>query len=219
MRDNEVHPQTESIQGIVPQSEDDADQSALASSRRRIRLGLLLTIFGYLLFLLGARPSLFNLDRSRVIGFVQISVFLIGLGLITLGSYIALNALWPNGKKTIAADIGSRLISTGYVICVFTGMADIFGMGSHPLPEVFFGPLQARGVSIGMATIALGFLLLLQYKHSHENNSSSERNNADQTNKEEDIPLEEQETIQPEPIELAKEPAIARNMASLESNL
>ncbi len=48
-------------------------------SRGRMRIGLAMTVFGYLLFLLGARPSLFNLDRSRVIGFVQISVFLIGL--------------------------------------------------------------------------------------------------------------------------------------------
>ncbi len=136
----------------------------LTYPKRTIRIGLVLTILGYLLFLLGARPSLFNLDRSRVIGFVQISVFLIGLAFITIGSYLTLNALWPEGKKTIAADIGSRLISTGYVICVFTAMADIFGLGSHPLPEVYFGPLQAQGMMIGMATIGIGFLLLIRYK-------------------------------------------------------
>ena len=136
--------------------------------RRRIKLGLTMVVFGYLVFLLGARPSLFNLDRSRVIGFVQISVFLIGLGAIVLGSYLTLNAFWPNGKKTIAADLGSRVISTGYVICVFTAMADIFGLGSHRLPDVFFGPLQARGVAIGMATIALGFLLLIRYRHPED---------------------------------------------------
>ncbi len=130
----------------------------------KIRIGLGLAVVGYLLFLLGARPSIFGLDRSRVIGFVQISVFLIGLGIITVGSYLTLNAVWPNGKKTIAADIGTRLISTGYVICVFTGMADIFGLGSHRLPNVFFGPLQARGMGIGMATIATGFLLLIRYR-------------------------------------------------------
>jgi hypothetical protein len=99
-----------------------------------------------------------------VIGFVQISVFLVGLGFITMGSYLTLNSLWPEGKKTIAADIGSRLISTGYVICVFTAMADIFGLGSHHLPDVYFGPLQAQGMMIGMATIAIGFLLLIRYK-------------------------------------------------------
>jgi hypothetical protein len=132
--------------------------------KTRIQIGLGLAVFGYLLFLLGARPSLFNLDRSRVIGFVQISVFLVGLALITLGSYLTLDTFWPEGEKSIPADIGSRLISTGYVICVFTAMADIFGLGSHRLPNVFFGPLQARGMVIGMGTIALGFLLLIRYR-------------------------------------------------------
>jgi hypothetical protein len=171
-------------QPFSPQ-EADSEDIDLSYSKIRIRIGLIMSIIGYLFFLLGARPSLFNLDRSRVIGFVQISVFLVGLGLITLGSYLTLNALWPDGKKTIAADIGSRLISTGYVICVFTAMADIFGLGSHRLPNVFFGPLQARGMAIGMATIAIGFLLLIRYKRpekksSNKNNPDNQKNKAQQ---------------------------------------
>ncbi len=146
------------------QPQDGSREGLTDFPKSRIRIGLVVAVLGYFLFLLGARPSLFSLDRSRVIGFVQISVFLIGLALITLGSYLTLNALWPEGKKTIAADIGSRLISTGYVISVFTAMADIFGLGSHRLPDVFFGPLQARGMVIGMGTIAIGFLLLIRYK-------------------------------------------------------
>jgi len=168
-------------QPLSPPDADSEDMD-LSYSKVRIRIGLIMSIIGYLFFLLGARPSLFNLDRSRVIGFVQISVFLVGLGLITLGSYLTLNALWPDGKKTIAADIGSRLISTGYVICVFTAMADIFGLGSHRLPNVFFGPLQARGMAIGMATIAIGFLLLIRYKRP-EKKSSNKNNPDNQKNK------------------------------------
>lgn len=145
-------------------SETGTNESELTYPKIRVRIGLALAIFGFFLFLLGARPSLFNLDRSRVIGFVQISVFLVGLGIITIGSYLTLNAFWFESKKTIAADIGARLISTGYVICVFTAMADIFGLGSHRLPNVYFGPLQAQGMMIGMATIAIGFLLLIRYK-------------------------------------------------------
>lgn len=140
----------------------------LAFPKVGTRIGLVFAVMGYFFFLLGARPSLFGLDRSRVIGFVQISVFLVGLGLITFGSYLTLNAMWSGIKKTIAAEIGSRLISTGYVISVFTAMADIFGLGSHRLPDVFFGPLQARGVGIGMATIAIGFLLLIRYRHPED---------------------------------------------------
>ena len=136
-------------------------------------MGSAMAVIGYLIFLLGARPALFGLDRSRVIGFVQISVFLVGLALICIGSSLTLNALWPEGKKTIAADIGARLISTGYVICVFTAFADIFGLGSHPLPNVFFGTLQARGMGIGMGTIALGFLLLIRYKRINNNGNGN----------------------------------------------
>jgi hypothetical protein len=168
MKNEPKHSSTETRETDQPVQPDDqvADLNTYSQPKGRIRFGLALTMAGYLMFLLGARPSLFGLDRSRVIGFVQISVFLVGLGIIVLGSYLTLNAFWAPGTKTIAADVGSRVISTGYVICVFTAMADIFGLGSHRLPNVFFGPLQARGVDIGMATIALGFLLLIRYKRS-----------------------------------------------------
>jgi hypothetical protein len=169
------------------QSEDQTQEKNNRSyPKPQVRLGLALTMVGYFMFLLGARPSLFGLDRSRVIGFVQISVFLVGLGIIALGSYLTLNTLWPPGTKTIAADIGSRLISTGYVICVFTAMADIFGLGSHRLPNVFFGPLQARGVAIGMATIAIGFLLLIRYKHPEDEDKPP--NKVKEHDKKEDTP-------------------------------
>jgi len=155
-----TYPQQEDLPAYTEEYSADSD---LSYSKNSIRLGLTLAFIGYLIFLLGARPSLFGLDRSPVVGFVQISVFLLGLAIICLGSYITLNTFWPKGKKTIPAEIGSRLISTGYVICVFTGMADIFGLGSHPLPNVYFGPLQARGMALGMMTIAVGFLLLIRY--------------------------------------------------------
>ncbi|MCB2209413.1 hypothetical protein KQH62_00840 [bacterium] len=165
------------------QQNDQTDQSngIPPFPKRKIRIGLMMAIFGYITFLVGARPGLFNLDRSRVIGFVQISVFLIGLGIIVMGSYITLNSLWPQGKKTIAADIGSRLASTGYVICVFTSMADIFGLGSHRLPNVFFGPLQAQGMAIGMATIGVGFVLMIRYNPSKRKPTDANSEEEDQT--------------------------------------
>ena len=105
-------------------------------SSRRVQIGLTVTLVGFAVFLLGTRPSIFGLDRSPVIGFVQIAVFLVGLSIICIGGYISLMALWKDRKPTIAADIGLRLVSTGYVIAVFTGMADVFGFGSNLLPEV-----------------------------------------------------------------------------------
>ena len=131
--------------------------------RQRMRAGLLITLFGFLVLLVGARPGLFNLDRSQVIGWLQISVFEVGLALISLGGYLSLAALWRQQPFTIAADIGLRLVSTGYVISVFTGMADIFGFGSQTIPAFYFGALQALGVQVGEFVIAIGFLLLIPY--------------------------------------------------------
>jgi hypothetical protein len=134
-------------------------------SRFRIRTGLFMTLCGLLVFLVGARPAIFGMDRSPVVGFVQISVFLVGLATMCIGGYVSLMAFWKNGDRTIAADIGTRLVTTGYVIAVFSGMADVFGFGSHLRPRVpFFGPWQAIGVQIGEAVIAIGFLLLIPYR-------------------------------------------------------
>lgn len=136
--------------------------------RMRVRLGFLLTLFGLFVFMVGAKPAWFGWDRSPVVGFVQIVVFLLGLGLICLGGYVGLLALWKGRERSIPADIGLRLVSTGYIISVFAGMADIFGMGSHSLPQVpYFGPLQATGVLIGEVVIAIGFLLMVPFgKHA-----------------------------------------------------
>ena len=138
----------------------------LNSQRLRTRFGLGIVILGLLIFILGVDPGWFGLDRSPVVGFVQIAVFLVGLALICLGGYIALNALWNGTEKTIAADIGFRLVSTGYVISVATGMADVFGFGTQTFPKIpHFGPMQAIGVLIGELIIAVGFLLLIRWPH------------------------------------------------------
>ena len=134
---------------------------------RRVRVGLGVAIVGFLVYLIGAEPGFFGLDRSPVVGFVQIAVFLIGLGIICLGGYISLAALWNGGPKSIASDIGLRLVATGYVIAVASGMADIFGFGSHGFPNIpRFGSWQMTGVIIGEVVIAIGLVMLIPFKHS-----------------------------------------------------
>ena len=136
-------------------------------SRLRVRVGLALTLFGLWVFMVGAKPGWFSLDRSPVVGFVQIAVFLVGLAMICIGGYIGMLTLWKGTQRTIAADFGLRLVSTGYVVAVFAGMADVFGMGSQFLPDVpYFGPWQAAGVLIGEIMIAIGFLMLIPYRTS-----------------------------------------------------
>jgi hypothetical protein len=135
------------------------------NGRFRIRLGLGVTIFGFIIYMLGAEPGLYGLDRSPVVGFVQIATFLVGLGIICLGGYISLVALWNGAQKSIASDIGLRLVSTGYVIAVACGMADIFGFGSNNYPTIpVFGIYQQIGVFAGEVVIAVGLLLLIPYK-------------------------------------------------------
>jgi hypothetical protein len=146
-------------------------EPAFRVSYLRVRFSLITIGVGLFVFVVGAKPGWFGWDRSPIVGFIQISVFLIGLALICAGGYVGLLALWGKEQRSIIADIGLRLISTGYVIAVFTGMADVFGMGSQPLPGVpYFGPLQSGGVLIGQATIAVGFLMMIPY-HLHMDES------------------------------------------------
>jgi hypothetical protein len=133
--------------------------------KARMRAGLLTALFGLVVFTIGAKPDWFGWDRSKVVGFVQIAVFLIGLAIICVGGGMGLLAFWKGKPRTIIADIGLRLVSTGYVIAVFAGMADVFGMGSQPLPGIpYFGPWQATGVLIGQVLIAIGFLMIIPYR-------------------------------------------------------
>jgi hypothetical protein len=130
----------------------------------RLRLGIGATILGLVVYLLGVDPGMFGMDRSPVMGFVQIAVLLIGLAFMCLGGFITLNALWNGSQKSILADIGLRLVATGYLVAVASGMADILGFGNHPFPRIpYFGPLQAIGVIIGEVAIALGFLMIIPY--------------------------------------------------------
>jgi hypothetical protein len=157
-------PENQSIPSTPLQPDTDPETRQRDLTHFRIRSGLWITLIGSLVFLVGAKPSLFGLDRSSVIGIVQISVFLIGLAAICIGGFLSMMGLWKGSHLSIAADIGLRLVATGYVISVFAGMADVFGFGSHKLPGVpFFGPWQARGVMLGEMLIAVGFLSLIPY--------------------------------------------------------
>lgn len=131
----------------------------------RLRAGLITALVGLFILMVGAKPDWFHWDRSPAVGFVQIAVFLTGLGIICAGGYIGLLGLWRGQSRTLVADSGLRLVSTGYVISVFAGMADVFGMGSQPLPGIpYFGPWQSTGVVIGEVVAAIGFLMMIPYR-------------------------------------------------------
>jgi hypothetical protein len=136
-----------------------------ANGHLRILVGRILAVLGLAVFIIGAEPGLIGQDRSPVVGFIQVAVFLVGLGLICLGGYLSLNALWNGNPKSIIFDIGLRLVATGYVVAVASGMADIFGFGSQHFPDVpFFGPWQEIGVLVGEAVMGVGFLMMIPYR-------------------------------------------------------
>ena len=140
-------------------------EPAFRVSYLRVRFSLICVAIGLLIFVIGAKPNWFGWNRVEVVGFVQIAVFLVGLGLICIGGFIGISALWGKEQRSILADFGSRLIGTGYVIAVFAGMADVFGMGAQTLPDApYFGPLQASGVFIGQVVTAIGFLMFIPYR-------------------------------------------------------
>ncbi len=135
--------------------------------RKRIQAGLLGTFAGFLLVVLGAKPEFFGMDRSPVIGFIQTSAFLVGLGVIGCSGYFCLMSFWPKGYTTITADFGLRLVATGWLIALFSGMADVIGFGSHPMTGlVFFGKLQAMGVEIGEMAMGIGLVMMIMPPHS-----------------------------------------------------
>ena len=129
----------------------------------RIRTGLTIAIIGLAVFSLGANPGIFGLARSPVTGFVQIAVFLFGLAMISFGGFVALKAIWREEELSIIAEIGARLISTGYVVAVASGMADVFGFGSETFPRIpDFGIWQQRGVLVGEILIGIGLVLMFR---------------------------------------------------------
>ena len=133
---------------------------------KRVKIGIALSFLGFLILLVGAKPSLFGMDRSPVIGFVQTATMLVGLGIMCIGGYFALMGFWPRGFTSITADSGIRLVTTGFTISVFSGMADVFGIGSHPIPGIpFFGSLQSLGGVIGEMVIAVGMALMILPPH------------------------------------------------------
>ncbi len=169
-----IHPKVSAnkIPSSTALEEKEALIGKITYSSHRVQAGLGLTLLGMFLFTLGARPAFFGLDRSPIIGFVQITVFEIGLAVICVGGYISLGAFWKNRKSSVISGFGTRFLIMGYVISFFAGMADIIGIGSHRLPLIFFGPLQSLGVLIGQSLSAFGLLMLIPLGSNPSNGKS-----------------------------------------------
>ena len=118
-----------------------------------------LVLLGLLIFLVGISPDLIGMDRSPVVGFVQVGVWLTGLAMLLLAAYLTLRVLRNGRPETLLAEVGVRLIATGYVVSAAASLADFIGIGSHTLPGLVFGHLQVLGLVIGVLVSLLGVVL------------------------------------------------------------
>jgi hypothetical protein len=99
------------------------------------------------------------MDRSPVVGFVQVGVWLFGFALMCFGAYATLRIYRNKHPLSLRAEIGERLIATGYVVAAAASLADFIGIGSHEIPELIFGPIQIIGLVVGIVLALLGIFL------------------------------------------------------------
>jgi hypothetical protein len=118
-----------------------------------------LVLLGLFIFAIGIAPDLIGMDRSPVVGFVQVGVWLSGLALLLLAAYLTVRVLRNGRSQTLLAEVGARLIATGYVVAAAASLADFIGIGSHTLPVLIFGHLQVIGLVVGVFVSLLGVVL------------------------------------------------------------
>ena len=75
-------------------------------SRARVRFGLVIIALGFFIFVVGSKPAWFGWDNSPTVGFIQVSVLLVGLGILCLGGYVGLLALWKGMGKIRPIAVG-----------------------------------------------------------------------------------------------------------------
>jgi hypothetical protein len=126
---------------------------------RQIWRRMVMVFIGVLMFIIGVYPNLIGLNLSPQIGFVQVGVWLIGLGLILLGAYLVVRVVRAGRQNSLRADIGVRLMATAYVVAMVSSLADYIGIGSQYLGYPSFGPVQVVGLAVGVVVSILGLVM------------------------------------------------------------
>lgn len=126
---------------------------------RWARRWMTVALIGLFIFLIGLQPDLIGMDRSPVVGFVQIYVWLVGFAILMGAAYATVRVVRNGKPNSLRADIGERLIATGYVIVAVSSLADFIGVGAQRMPNVTFGPVQQFGLLFGILVCVLGIVL------------------------------------------------------------
>jgi uncharacterized membrane protein len=118
-----------------------------------------LVFIGFMIFAIGIEPDLIGMNRSETVGFVQVEVWLVGLAILLGSAYASVRVVRNSRRMSLRADIGVRLIATGYVVATAASLADFIGLGAQELPYVTFGPIQVLGLATGVTLSLIGLLL------------------------------------------------------------
>jgi hypothetical protein len=134
-----------------------------SSSGIRRAVLIFLVILGLLFIVIAVAADELGLDITPGFGVIQMVAFLIGLTFLTLAAFTYLYGKRPNdAPRSLQADIATRLIATGLVLCYITGLSDLIGIGTHVNPvfdRPYIGPLQFGGITLGVVLILLGLAL------------------------------------------------------------
>lgn len=126
---------------------------------RWARRWMTIVLIGLLVFLIGIQPDLIGMNRSQAVGFVQIGVWLVGLAILLTAAYSTVRVIRNGKSNSLRADIGVRLIATGFVIAGVASLADFISVGAHRMPLVIFGPVQVMGLILGVFICIVGLVL------------------------------------------------------------
>ncbi len=127
------------------------------------RLWMTVMLVGLLIFMVGIQPDLIGMNRSVSVGFVQIGVWLTGLAILLVAAYSTVRVIRNGKPNSLRADIGIRLIATGYVVAAVGSLADFIGVGAHRMPVVHFGYIQMIGLVTGVLLSMLGVILYMPW--------------------------------------------------------
>jgi hypothetical protein len=115
-------------------------------------------LVGFFIFAIGVDPDLIGMNRSPIVGFVQMGVWMTGLTILLISATATVRVVRNGRPHSLRADVGLRLIATGYVVAATASYADFLSIGSHQMPHVYFGEVQVAGLALGVLTSLAGLV-------------------------------------------------------------